>query len=106
MPSAPTADSSARTTVVPTAIVRFARLTAAAVPAGTRTRSGYGCSPRSSEETPVCRTTVATAIPRASSRSSTRALNGRPALGISALPGSPAKMVWKSSSGRAAGRCR
>ena len=50
------ADSSARTTVVPTAITRPPRpraaLTRAAVEAGTRKRSGYGASPRSSEDTP------------------------------------------------------
>ena len=90
--------------MVPTAITRSARLTAAAVAAGTRNRSGYGASPRSSDDTPVCRTTVATAIPRSSSRESTRSLNGLPALGISALPGSDAKIVWKSESGRGSGR--
>ena len=88
------ADSSARTTVVPTAMTRLAARTAASVPAGTRKRSGYGRSPRSSDETPVCSTTVATVMPRSSSISSTRSLNGRPALGISALPGSVAKIVW------------
>jgi hypothetical protein len=42
----------------------------------------------------VWSTIVATVMPRSSSASSTRALNGRPALGISALPGSSAKTVW------------
>ena len=49
-------------------------------------------------------TIVATAIPRSSSRESTRSLNGLPALGISALPGSDAKIVWKSESGRGSRR--
>ena len=96
--------SSARTTVVPTAITREASLTASAVAAETLKRSGYGISPRSSEETPQCSVMSATRTPRAASASSTRRLNGRPALGISALPGSSAKIVWKSDSGRGLGR--
>ena len=41
-------------------------------------------------------TSGATCTPRASRSSSTRWVNGRPALGISALPGSSAKIVWRS----------
>ena len=41
-----------------------------------------------------------TLMPFARSCVSTRLVNGRPALGISALPGSVAKIVWWSSSGR------
>ena len=37
--------------------------------------------------------------PRARSAAITRRVNGRPALGISALPDSEAKIVWWSSSG-------
>ena len=92
--------------MVPTAITRVAAFAAAAVAAGTRKRSGYGASPRSSDDTPLWRTIGATAMPRAPRAFSTRSLNGRPALGISALPGSRANTVWKSASGRAAARWR
>ena len=105
MPSGAATVSSARVTVVPTAITRRAALTCAAVAAGTLKRSGYGRSPRSSELTPVCRTIGATRIPRVRRRASTSAVNGRPALGLSALPGSLAKIVWWSESGRGSGWC-
>ena len=106
-PASPPVVSSARTTVVPTAITRCAAWTASAVAAGTlealRVR---GLAALERRDTPQCRTTGATCTPRAFSASSTRRLNGRPALGISALPGSSAKIVWKSASGRGCGRWR
>ena len=106
VPSAAATVSSARVTVVPTAITRPPRaraaLTRAAVVAGTSKRSGYGRSPRSCELTPVCRTSGATPMP-APSRASTRGVNGRPALGISALPGTREKIVWWSASGQSRG---
>ncbi len=71
----------------------------------TRKRSGYGGSPRSGEQTPVCRTIRATPTPRSRSTASARGVNGRPALGISALPGSAANIVWWSASGRATVSC-
>jgi len=43
---------------------------------------------RSSEETPVCSVSGATRIPRATSAVTSSGVNGRPALAISALPGS------------------
>ena len=58
--------------------------------AGTRNRSGWGGSGRSGLETPACSTIGATVTPRAIRRTSSGAVNGRPALAISALPGSPA----------------
>jgi hypothetical protein len=42
----------------------------------------------------VCRTIRWTLTPRSRSAVSARLVNGRPALGISALPGSVAKIVW------------
>jgi hypothetical protein len=84
------ADSSARVTVVPTATTRppAARVpvTTRAVAAGTANRSGAGGSCSSGLETPVCSTSGSTAMPRATSRTSSRSVNGRPALAISALP--------------------
>ena len=44
----------------------------------------------SSDATPVCSTSGATPTPLATSRVITSGVNGRPALGISALPGSVA----------------
>ena len=56
-----------RTTVVPTATTRPPRarvwLTTAAVVSGTSNHSGYGSSPDSSDETPVCRVNGAIEIP-------------------------------------------
>jgi hypothetical protein len=98
MPSASAADSSARTTVVPMAMTRppAARVwfTRSAVVRGTFTRSGYGSSSASREATPVCSTSGATSTPLATSRVMTSGVNGRPALGISALPGSVEYTFW------------
>jgi hypothetical protein len=80
-------DSSARTTVVPTAITRRAVVSSRAVAAGTSKYSGNGGSCRSGEETPACSVIGAIRIPRATRRVISSAVNGRPALGISALPG-------------------
>ena len=70
-PSAPTADSSARVTVVPTATTRWpaprVALTWRAVWSPTSNRSGCGPSPASCDDTPVCSVTGATAMPRATS---------------------------------------
>ena len=83
--------SSARTTVVPTAITRPPRVDGvdqlARSRAGTRYHSGYGGSSRSSEETPVWRTIGATRTPLATSRVRSSGVNGRRAR-HSALPGS------------------
>jgi hypothetical protein len=98
------ADSSARTTVVPTAITgrpsARAASTAAAVSAGTRNGSGYiGWLSTSSAstarlDTPACWTRGAIRTPRAASAATTRGVNGRAAEGISALPGTSEKTVW------------
>ena len=84
-------DSSARTTVVPTATTRRpterAELTSRAVAAGTTYSSGCGGSCFSWLATPVCSTSGAIVTPAARSRTSSAAVSGRPALGISALPG-------------------
>ena len=97
-PSGPAADSSARVTVVPTAITRpplsRVSLTSRAVAAGTSNRSACGGSPASWEETPVCRVIGANAMPRLISSVTSSAVKGRPALGISALPGCRANTVW------------
>ena len=69
-------------------------LTGAAVDAGTTKRSGYGSSSASSDATPVCSTSGVTPTPLATSRVITSGVNGRPALGISALPGSVAYTFW------------
>ncbi len=91
-PPASATVSRARTTVVPTAITRppLARvaLTRAAVVAGTRNGSGVGSSPVSSEPTPAWRTTGVMPMPRATRAVISSAVKARPALGISALPGS------------------
>ena len=42
----------------------------------------------------MCSTSGATSTPRAASAVISSGVNGRPALGISALPGSVAKTVW------------
>ncbi len=42
----------------------------------------------------------ATATPRVTSRVTSSGVNGRPALGISALPGRLAKMVWYAPAGQ------
>ena len=71
-----------------------AALTSAAVSAVTSKRSGCGASPASWLETPVCSSTGATSTPDRTSRVTSRLVNGRPALGISALPGSRENTVW------------
>jgi hypothetical protein len=95
--------------VVPTATTRPPRArasaTCAAVAAGTRKRSGCGSSPASSEDTPVCRVTGASATPAVTNDVTSRSVKGRPALGISALPGSRPKTVWNVSSGHSPRRC-
>ena len=85
-------------TVVPTATTRWpaprAALTWRAVWSPTSSRSGCGPSPASCDDTPVWRVTGATEMPRATSRVISDAVNGRPAEGISALPGTVAKTDW------------
>ncbi len=80
--------------MVPTATTRrpAARVpfTSRAVTSGTTYCSGCGGSCDSWLETPVCSTTGATTTPRDISATSTRSDSGRPALGISALPGTVA----------------
>src|SRR5581483_3957539 len=89
-PSAPTADSRARTTVVPTATTRPPQprtaLMTPAVVSGTSNRSAYGGSSCSADDTPVCSVTGAIRTPRATSSATSSPVNGLPALGISALP--------------------
>jgi hypothetical protein len=70
------------------------RLTSRAVASGTVYRSGSGGSPSSSEDTPVCSVIGAAATPRLTSSVTSSLVNGRPALGISALPGWRANTVW------------
>ena len=71
-----------------------------AVDGATRYHSGYGCSFASSDETPVCSTSGVTPTPLATRRVTSSGVNGRPALGISALPGSRAYTFWYTSSGQ------
>ena len=73
-----------------------ALLTSLAVTSGTANRSGSGGSCLSGLDTPACSTTGVTVIPLLISLTSSRAVMGRPALGISALPGQRAYTVWKS----------
>ena len=47
----------------------------------------------------MCRVIGAKVTPRATSRATSSALNGRAALGISALPGQRAKIVWYAAIG-------
>src|SRR5690606_10283733 len=106
-PSAPAADSSARTAVVPTAITRPPRSRVASTrhadSSGTANRSGYGGSCTSADATPVCSVTGANRTPRLTSSVTVRAVNGRAALGISALPApsgdGSANTVWYADSG-------
>ena len=104
-PVGSTADSSARTTVVPTATTRpppaRTALTWRAVDSGTSKRSAYGGSSASGDATPVCSVIGRTTTPPRRQRAHQSAVNGRPALGISALPGSRAKTVWYASRGQA-----
>ncbi len=106
-PSEPAADSTARTAVVPTASTRpspaRAALISRADASGTENRSGYGGSCDSADATPVSSRTGANRTPRLTSSATSRAVKGRAALGISALPvPSPdgsAKTVWYADSG-------
>ena len=83
---------------MPTAITRPPRWRAAqigcAVRSGTSNHSGNGGSWLSGEDTPACRVIGATAISRATRREISSRVNGRPALGISALPGLIAYTFW------------
>jgi hypothetical protein len=54
----------------------------------------------SSDDTPVCNTIGVTSTPLAIKRVTSSGVNGRPALGISALPGSRAYTFWYTSSGQ------
>jgi hypothetical protein len=65
-----------------------------AVDAPTSNHSGCGASPASCDETPVCSSTGAMPTPRDTRRVTTSGVNGRAALGISALPGVVPKIVW------------
>ena len=98
MPPGSATVSSARTTVVPTAITRppsaLALATTRAVTGGTAKRSGYGRSCASGDATPVCSSTGTTSTPAVTSRVTSADVNGRPALGISALPGCTPNTVW------------
>src|SRR4051794_10350117 len=102
-PCSSAADSSARTTVVPTAItgwpVSRAALTASATADGTTNGSSYGRSWASRLATPVWSVRVVKPIPDSARRPSTSGLNARPADGISAEPGSRAYTVWYMLSG-------
>ena len=60
---------------------------ARAVSSGTSYHSGNGGSWLSGEDTPQWSVIGATTIPRATSRETSSRVIGRPALGISALPG-------------------
>ena len=51
----------------------------------------------------MCKVSGATRTPRAASSVTSSAVNGRPALGISALPGSSEKTVWYASIGHSCG---
>jgi hypothetical protein len=109
-PEPSAADSSARTTVVPTAITRrpvaLARRTACAVASGTEYHSAYGGSLVSSEDTPQCSRSVATSTPLGAIRPSTAGVSARPALGISTLPGVLAYGVRYAESGHRPVTCR
>jgi hypothetical protein len=65
-------------------------LTSPAVAAGTEAHSGCGGSCASWLATPVCSTSGATTTPKDIRSTSTSRDSGRPALGISALPGTAA----------------
>ena len=61
---------------------------------GTSNGSGYGSSSASSDATPVCNVNGEISTPRAARSVTTAGVNGRLALGISALPGTRANTVW------------
>ena len=69
---------------------------------GTEYHSAYGASSASGEDSPQCSTTAAVRTPRSRSRRKVRAVSGRPALGISALPGVSACPVRYAASGHGA----
>ena len=96
-PSRSTELSSARTTVVPTAMTRpplaLAARTRSAVRSGTSYHSSYGCSCPSRLATPACRTSLARPIPWLRRHASIDRVNARPAEGISADPSSRAYTV-------------
>ena len=85
-------------TVVPTATTRpppaRTALTSRAVASDTSNRSGCGASPASCDDSPVCRVIGATATPRETSSVTRDRVNGRPAEGISALPGTVENTDW------------
>ena len=68
--------------------------TSSAVVAGTTNRSGYGGSPDSCDDTPVCRVIGTNTTPAATSWATSSGVKPRAADGISALPGSRANTVW------------
>ena len=80
----------------PAARVAF---TSRAVVSGTRNRSGSGGSPDSREDTPLCSSSGANWTPRVTRSVTSASEKGRPALAISALPGSRAKIGWYALSG-------
>src|SRR5690606_704886 len=108
VPSRYTIDSNARVTVVPTASTRLPRFLAAVTPSavrgGTLNHSGMGGSCRSGEETPACSVMGRTEMPPRIRPVTTSGVNGRPALGISALAplGSwgREKIVWYMGNGQ------
>jgi hypothetical protein len=103
-PSGRVADSMARVAVVPTAMIRWPRpwaaLTSWAAVSLTSNHSAWGASWASCEDTPVCRVIGAKSTPRATNWVTSSALNGRAALGISALPGHRPKIVWYAAIGK------
>ena len=85
-------------TVVPTATTRppsaTVALTSRAAIAETSNHSGWGASPASCDDTPVCSVMAATPMPWETRSVTSSWVNGLAALGISALPGRFAKTVW------------
>src|SRR5438045_617173 len=90
LPAASMLLSSARTTVVPTAITRppaaFAPRTSSAVRSGTSYHSSAGRSCSSRLATPVCRTSLPSRTPECRRQASMARVNARPADAISAEP--------------------
>ena len=66
----------------------------------TSNHSACGASCASWDETPVCSVIGAKTTPRLTSWATSSALNGRAALGISALPGQRPKIVWYAEIGK------
>ena len=75
-------------------------LTSRAVAGGTSYGSGQGSSSASREDTPACRVSGAISTPRATRSVTTPGVNGRLALGISALPGLRENTVWYADRGQ------